>query len=291
MPRLWDRRELEPRRATDAESARLARYAARLLAATATATAMSTLVAHNTDAALIEPEQLVREQAAQQSATASPAAPQVPEEGAPDTLPRRRVPGEQEPTEVVRPAGEPPVPPPGTPLPTPAVPAPGPSSPTPVPPTPVPPGPVPPPPDPPPAPPEALSLTDDDEGQPLFLEGPLVPGSRSVRCLTVTYRGDRDAVRIGMRMHGSGPLARWLTVHVATGPPADRACTGFSEQLLVADGTLEALTARSEQEGLPEWVAQDGVPFGVRVVTELPHDVPASAAGSTAQGEFTWSVD
>ena len=136
-----------------------------------------------------------------------------------------------------------------------------------------------------------MTLTDDDEGQPLFLEWPLVPGSRSVRCVTVTYRGDRDAVEVGMRVHASGPLAHWLTVHVATGPATDRQCTGFTEQLLVADGTLAELSARSEQEGLPGWGAQEGVPFGVRVVTELPRDVPASVAGATAQGDFTWSVD
>jgi hypothetical protein len=291
VPRRWDRRELLPRKGTAAESARLARYAARLLAATATAAAVSTLVAHGTEIALLEPARAGQgADAAAAPAEGSgddrasfgepdPGDPDGPGPGlldptgspdraegtSPTDRPRSSVPGDEpESSGTGQDLTSPPAPTqPAPDQPTPGQPAPG---------------------------TEFVTLVDDDRGLPLFSDGPLAPGDRTVRCITVTYDGSSDTAPVRMAVEATGPLAGWLDVSVTAGTPTTRDCAGFVEQRPVAGGTLGDLTARSSLTAFDVVRASAGVPFGVRITTELRAGLPTWVSGSSASGRFVWST-
>lgn len=279
MPRQWDRAELRASRGTAGESARLSRYAARLLAATATATAMTAFVATGTSTALVDP--------ARRAAAEGEAAPAAPGAGGDGSRSAPAGPGRPVPA-------APAVPVPGVPSPgVPALAAPGgPSAPQPTsgggarPPTASPvqvPGAT-------PSGPgvELVELTDDDAGLPLFADGPLAPGDVRTRCVTVVRRGGDGPADVRMRVLGDGPLAPWLLVRVVTGTPAARDCTGFAPDRDVVQGTLADLSADADGS-LAARVGADE-PFGVLLEVGLADTAPPAAQGARAGGGFVWST-
>ena len=135
-----------------------------------------------------------------------------------------------------------------------------------------------------------VTLSDDDEEQPLFAARDLVPGSRRTRCLTVTYAGTAEVVQVQVLVEGGGELARWLRVHVDLGDVPGRDCAAFVPVRPLLDGTLEALADQTAPGAAMTYEARSGVPVGLRVTTELPADVPSSAAGAAAYGSFRFGV-
>jgi hypothetical protein len=276
VPRRWDRSELVVSPGTARESSRLSRSAARLLAATATATAITAFVATTTDAALVEPARQAAE--AQPPASAGPPPPpgrdgdsarpgggQVEATAGPEAAAPAALPGIDAPAT----AGDQPLQPQGTTVAVPPDLLPGPPAPTPA------AGTV-----------EHVTLVDDDEGLPLFRGPVLAPGGRVVRCITLTYAGSRDA-DIGMRVEGGGELAPWLRLRLTTGLPATRECAGFVPRRELAAGDLVSLSAGS---GWTAARAASGESFTVRIEAELAREVPARLAGTSADGRFVWSV-
>ena len=272
MARRWERGELIVPRGTEPEAAGLARYAARLLAAAATATAMSVLVASATGAAFVEPVKRAGGEASRADSSALAGDPAVPDPATPDTgTPKRPA---TAPTPPAAPGAAAPA------APASAVPAPG--SPA------ASPGAAP---SPDPAEPEHLSLTDDDGGRPLFLDAALVPGRPTARCLTVTYTGSKSRVPVVLRVEGSGGLARALAVRIELGTPGTgRGCGGFEPARLLARGTLAELAAShgTATTALPSHEGASGEAVGVRVTTELS---PAAEQGAVAEGAFHWGTD
>ena len=277
MPRSWDRSELQPQRTTTAEATRLARYAARLLAATASAIAITTMVVHGTSAALLEPVQERPEQPA--SAAEGDGSADDPTVSAGDRTPDQDVPAGASNSDVSQTSGSQPRgavatqggrtrPPPPTQDPprtrttdTPRLP----------------PGPV---------VPESVTLTDDDQDLPLFQAGPVAPGQQVIRCITLTYTGPASS-DIRMQVEATGELAAWLVTTVDVGATRDTSCSASLRRTVIS-GSLQSL---SDRQALPTLHrATAGVPFSVRIITELPADVPPEAAGATAAGRFVWST-
>lgn len=280
MPRQWDRAELRASRGTAGESARLSRYAARLLAATATATAMTAFVATGTSTALVDPAR--RAAAAEGEAAATtpgaggdgsrsapagpgrpvPAAPEVPVPGVPSPgVPALAAPGGPSAPQPSSGGGA--RRPTATPAPVAGGPTPGPAV-------------------------EVVELTDDDAGLPLFDDGPLAPGDVRTRCITVVRRGGDGPADVRMRVLGEGPLAAWLRVRVVTGTPAARDCTGFAPDREVAQGTLADLAADGDGSLAARVDADE--PFGVLVEVGLADTAPPAAQGTQARGGFVWST-
>lgn len=262
MARQWHPSELRPRRGTAEESARLSRHAARLLAATATAAAMTAVVATSTNAAIVAPA----EQAAAGIASSTDTGQAQPGDAAAARGPQRRPPARRA-TPTAGTAA------PAAPSSTGAAtgpaaagtPAAAPGS----------------------AADERVALTDDDAGLPLFAEGALAPGSPRVRCVDVTYAGRSTPAQVLLRVAARGPLASWVQVRVVVGTTTTRDCAGFVADHEVAAGTLAALAAAPPSLTT---TASPGVAFGVRIETVLSRSTPSSAQGTSVTGSFVWST-
>jgi hypothetical protein len=131
---------------------------------------------------------------------------------------------------------------------------------------------------------DRLTLVDDDGGRPLFSVPALAPGKRFVRCIQVTYRGDRSAeLRLSGDVGGSG-LADELLLTVERGSGGGYgSCSGF-RGAVVYEGTLAALPA---QRGVAHRAA-DGERVSYRFTVDAAPTL--SAAMLTASATFTWQA-
>jgi hypothetical protein len=141
-----------------------------------------------------------------------------------------------------------------------------------------------------------VTLTDSAAGTALFADERLIPGLAAERCIAVTFTGnvDVEAVRL-YAAATSGALAPYLDLTITMGAPAtgpSSSCTGFAPSGTVYSGTLAgfAATHSSFATGRATWDPSGreetrGFRFSVSV-----RDDP-SAAGKTATFGFSWRTE
>ena len=149
----------------------------------------------------------------------------------------------------------------------------------------------------PPSTPDAeVELTDDAAGTALFGNETLAPGLTVERCIAVTFAGNVDVESV--RLYAaptSGDLAPYLDLTITMGEPATAAassCTGFAPSGNLFTGTLAgfATTHPSYTAGLTTWDPSDAeVTRGFRFSLTV-RDEPA-AAGKTATFGFSWRTE
>jgi hypothetical protein len=141
-----------------------------------------------------------------------------------------------------------------------------------------------------------VTLTDSAAGTAMFADERLIPGLAVERCIAVTFAGnvDVDSVRL-YAAATSGNLAPYLDLTITMGAPAtgpSNSCTGFTSSGTLFSGTLAgfAATHSTYATGRTTWDPSEheetrGFRFSIAV-----RDDPA-AAGKTAAFGFSWRTE
>jgi hypothetical protein len=141
-----------------------------------------------------------------------------------------------------------------------------------------------------------VTLTDSAAGTAMFANERLIPGLAVERCIAVTFAGnvDVDSVRL-YAAATTGTLAPYLDLTITMGAPAtgpSNSCTGFASSGTLFSGSLAgfAATHSTYATGRATWDPSEheetrGFRFSIAV-----RDDPA-AAGKTATFGFSWRTE
>jgi hypothetical protein len=133
------------------------------------------------------------------------------------------------------------------------------------------------------APADAVALSTDVTGRPLFDGVELAPDRPVEACIAVRTHATRDVGPLGLFMtgfSGSAAMADALLVVVEEGPPAGD-CAGFAPERVVVEGHLGAVLG-AHGDGARAARPADGTTAAVRwyrIRITLPADAPAEARG------------